>query len=408
MSGDGLFQKYDLRSVLQSQTQTAIADVSGAAREELQFSTEAVTERILDRRSVDVPVVDWASPTRTGPVEATIKTRGHFDDREFKVAAQRLTISWPYEGDQKLFYMRASTFGLSGFHHDVDVRPDSVSLTITERKIVPADVVARIERFKEQIEGGLGWVRTDVTEWEAQFRTSVQAATERRLADLNDLAALGAALEIPLKGTEQSAAVQVPVSRKRVKPTASRAASSAGDPVISQAIYNDVIATVMSFTGAAERLPRTAAKFSETEWRDLILFMLNANYEGAARGEVFNGDGKTDILLPWQDRNAFIGECKVWRGAGGLTDAIDQLLGYTVWRDTKAALILFIKTGEPTSIIKKCIGAITAHPAFVSAKPSTDLTARSDYLMHSTIDNERMIQVAFLPVIIQRTTATTA
>ena len=87
MSEDGLFQKYDLRSVLQSQTQTAIADVSGAAREELQFSTDAVTERILDRRSVDVPVVDWASPTRTGPVEATIKTRGHFDDREFKVGS---------------------------------------------------------------------------------------------------------------------------------------------------------------------------------------------------------------------------------------------------------------------------------------------------------------------------------
>lgn len=41
-------------------------------------------------------------------------------------------------------------------------------------------------------------------------------------------------------------------------------------------------------TRAMERTP-TAAKLREEELRNLILIVLNANYEGAARGEVFNG-----------------------------------------------------------------------------------------------------------------------
>ena len=38
---------------------------------------------------------------------------------------------------------------------------------------------------------------------------------------------------------------------------------------------------------------------------------LNAQFEGKAAGEVFNGQGKTDILIREGGRNAFIAECKV-------------------------------------------------------------------------------------------------
>jgi hypothetical protein len=78
-----------------------------------------------------------------------------------------------------------------------------------------------------------------------------------------------------------------------------------------------VLRTLGSFARALERLPKTASRFNEVELRDLALFILNSGYEGAARGEVFNGNGKTDILLPWKDRNAFIGECKFWKGPKG-------------------------------------------------------------------------------------------
>ncbi len=44
-----------------------------------------------------------------------------------------------------------------------------------------------------------------------------------------------------------------------------------------------------------------------------------------------------------------------------IRDALAQLLSYLTWRDTKAALLLFIRRGEPTTIIAKAITEIAAH-----------------------------------------------
>src|SRR5262249_10958172 len=84
-----------------------------------------------------------------------------------------------------------------------------------------------------------------------------------------------------------------------------------------------------------ERSPRTFAKLEEEEIRDHFLLQLNGHYEGSATGETFNAAGKTDILVREGNRNLFIGECKIWHGSNKFAEAIDQLLGYLTWRDTK-------------------------------------------------------------------------
>jgi hypothetical protein len=66
----------------------------------------------------------------------------------------------------------------------------------------------------------------------------------------------------------------------------------------------------------------------------------------------------TDILIRAGDRNVFIAECKIWKGPKTIQDAFGQLLSYLTWRDTEAALLLFIRTGEPTTIITKSIAEI--------------------------------------------------
>jgi hypothetical protein len=42
--------------------------------------------------------------------------------------------------------------------------------------------------------------------------------------------------------------------------------------------------------------------------------------------------------------------------------AIDRLLGYKVWRDTKTSLILFIHRKNVTEMIDKAHDVITGHP----------------------------------------------
>jgi hypothetical protein len=61
-------------------------------------------------------------------------------------------------------------------------------------------------------------------------------------------------------------------------------------------------------------MPSTYKNKGEEELRDHILLLLEPNFEGSATGETFNKSGKTDILLRYDGKNVFIGECKFWKG----------------------------------------------------------------------------------------------
>lgn len=128
-----------------------------------------------------------------------------------------------------------------------------------------------------------------------------------------------------------------------------------------------------------EKSPATYAQLGEEDRRNTILTMLNTHYEGRAAAEAFNGKGKTDILIQYDGINVFICECKFWQGVKAFTEAIDQLFGYTTWRDTKLSLVLFVKERGLTEVIEKARKALAAHPQFSSeekAASKTELRAR--------------------------------
>lgn len=64
------------------------------------------------------------------------------------------------------------------------------------------------------------------------------------------------------------------------------------------------------------------AHLDEEKIRDLLLMSLNAQFEGAAAGEVFNAAGRTDVLIRAEDRNVLIAECKIWRGPKPIREAL--------------------------------------------------------------------------------------
>ncbi len=115
---------------------------------------------------------------------------------------------------------------------------------------------------------------------------------------------------------------------------------------------------------------------------------------------MFNGTGKTDILVRDGDRNVFIGECKIWHGSAATTAAIDQLLSYLVWRDSKAALLIFIRSGNPTAIAIKAVQAVKDHPAHKRTLNEGEVGDRSDFVMASAADPDRDIRLALLPFVL--------
>ncbi len=139
-----------------------------------------------------------------------------------------------------------------------------------------------------------------------------------------------------------------------------------------------------------ERSSCAFASINEEALRSHFLVQLNGHFEGQATGETFNYQGKTDILVRSGDRNIFIGECKYWGGPKKLSETIDQLLGYSSWRDTKTAIILFNRNKEFSRVLEAIPPQVKAHPKF-----KRDLGKSSEtvfrYIFASTDDSNREI-----------------
>ena len=138
-----------------------------------------------------------------------------------------------------------------------------------------------------------------------------------------------------------------------------------------------------------EQSPGTYAAMNEEDRRQTLVATLNTHYEGRAHAEAFNNEDKTDILIRHDGRNLFICECKFWTGPEGFTDTIDQLFRYTGWRDTKLAVVMFVRQMGLTRILKKAKTTVGQHPQFVAWKgPAEETELRAT--MHWRGDENRL------------------
>lgn len=111
-----------------------------------------------------------------------------------------------------------------------------------------------------------------------------------------------------------------------------------------------------------ERSPSAFSTMDEESLRSHFLVQLNGHYEGQATGETFSYEGKTDILIRSDGKNIFIAECKFWDGPKKLTKTINQLLGYSSWRDTKVAVIVFNRNKDFTNVLEVIKSTANEHP----------------------------------------------
>jgi len=128
------------------------------------------------------------------------------------------------------------------------------------------------------------------------------------------------------------------------------------------AIYEEILDIMHSMTLVMERSPTSFVKMGEEDIRQQFLVQLNGRFEGAATGETFNYEGKTDILVRADGRNIFIAECKFWSGPKAYLETIDQLLGYLSWRDTKTCVAIFNRNKDLSNVLKSIRETTESHP----------------------------------------------
>ena len=388
----------DLSVYLASRLKSALHELAQVDPDHLLSENAEVLLATIAQKHIPSPLsIDWDGVSRSDIQETSTRVRDQFfDDRIYDVPASKVTLTFPLTGDAELLKHRASTFTTSGTRGEI--LPTAVRLDIVERQLDANTIKAQFTSLRQRIEDRVGWANKDLTNWGHQAHEALRRDYETRKTRILNDRAVEEALGIPVQATK-AAKAPVPAQRKHMTFETRRDQKKfVPEPELAEAIYRDVLDQTQSWTRAMERTPGTLAKLDEEELRDLLLAHLNAYWQGEAGGELFNGQGKTDILIRHGDRNVFIAECKIWGGPKVATDAIDQLLRYLVWRDSKAALIVFIRTKDPATTVAKLHETVAAHSKHVLTRPGGDASHQRDYIF--TADDEgRRISLAVLPVV---------
>jgi hypothetical protein len=376
--------------------QETLVNASGRVEEEVDQAPEdhvlhadidEWVAAILERREMRVPTLGDA--WMDAPEDVSVDVSRDFnrrirDPRDARVAGYRVVVHIPFEGKGAIFLLRPSTFmNIAPIAH---VGNSEILHTITYPHDRQVNIKASTEHLIEEISEYLAFAQKDIVQYNTSIsrkaRTAIQNRRERIKQHHQHLAATG----LPMRAPEDSPKTYIADAIVRrpapVLPTTPDSVPIALEPVLSAQVFEHILGVVRSVGLNMERSPKTYAPMGEEGLRQVILAALNPHYRGQATAEAFNFEGKTDILIRHDERNLFIAECKFWSGAKGFTDTIDQLFRYAAWRDTKLAIIMFVREKDLTSIIEKARNAFSEHPQFaesVQAVSETELRAKMSW-----------------------------
>ena len=285
--------------------------------------------------------------------------------RPFHITGTEVEVEIPFTGEAEVFKIQPTFYTMSP--PQAEVRGNTLVLHIAGTNLNADGVRTDIDRTLVEIQSHLSTLRENAAGLKGRLPSQVRSAIESRrqklLADRNLVGSLGFKMK-ERSGTRQTFAA--PEVRKKITPALPPATSTPykPEPTLSNADYEHILSVLQNMVQVMERSPSAFVTMDEESIRSHFLVQLNGHYEGQATGETFNYEGKTDILVRSEGRNIFIAECKFWSGPKMLTDTIDQLLGYTSWRDTKVAVIIFNRNKNFSHVLTSISDTAKTHSNF--------------------------------------------
>ena len=308
----------------------------------------------------------------------------------------RIEVRVPFEGNSELFY--SSPNNMTGNPPKAIVQGNELVLRYESPIDAPRDVRPLIDGTLTEIERYLGWQAKMIDTYNSNLLKVAEQTIEQRRNRLLAQSQRVAALGIPIRRREDAPKTYaIPTVRKIAKPQLPPASSTPFTPEPTWAMeqYEQALKIMQDMTLVMERSPEAFRTMNEESIRQAFLMQLNGQFEGKATGETFNMSGKTDILLREGEKNVFIAECKFWKGPKAFSEAIDQLLGYATWRDTKTVILVFNRGTDTSTVISGVNTTSTKHSNF---KRSIDWPHESGfrYMFHANGDVNRELMLTVL------------
>lgn len=200
------------------------------------------------------------------------------------------------------------------------------------------------------------YLNKDIVKYNDDLSLKVIDLLKERKDKADVFKSISKSLNIPMKLNKNSPNI-IPIKMKphiRKLPERPKMKKPTNEYCISDEDYNNINNIIYMCGTTIEQTARSYYRNDEEELRDHLLATLNTHYESAT-GETFRKIGKTDINIEFENKAAFIGECKIWHGIKKFEDAIQQAINYSTWRDLKISVIIFNKENKSFNTIMENI-----------------------------------------------------
>jgi len=323
--------------------------------------------------------------------------------RPFLIHAHEIEVSIPYDGDPVFWKYTPNQYQGNFPRGNINSKSIRGQNQLVITVIQPGD--EPMESVKPKFDAELAAIRfyiaaqfQQISQFNNEIRTAIQELVRRER--ITKAGTLSEMLGIPMRRNENSpifAPIKLAEKLIRPLPPAPKSGYTA-EPGITDEDFQYILKILRHVTRTFETTPKTYSIHDEEELRDIILANLNGHFNGGANGECFRRNGKTDICIEDQRRNAFIAECKIWTGESEIAKAIDQLLGYLTWRDCKASIIIFNKHNSGfTRILEKAPQAFISHEKFQSQALCQE-NGEWEFVMRSKEDESRCVIIRVFAV----------
>lgn len=396
---ESLFSKGDLGTLLQNLEEAVKKEVeSYESNRLLNTPADDLCAYFVDRQRIEPITLDEGQIT-TDTQEAVIDTRRmpggrwNYGEHQPTIPATAYSFHIPFMGEAQLFHYRPSSYTNSPPR--ATINGTNLVLTFTVPATETAGIKPEFNSQLNQIRSYISNIKSALDDFNTnRLPRAVRRAIEERRARLLKAQDVVASLGYPMRPRAGMATTYAaPSVRRKIAPTPPPASNASFKPelALTSEDYEHILTVMQNMALVLERSPSAFKTMGEEDLRQHFLVQLNGHYEGAATGETFNVEGKTDILVRDGGKNIFIAECKFWSGPKGFQDTIDQLLGYASWRDTKTAIVIFNRDTQFSTVLGKIPEGLRTHPNFKREERQDGETRFRAVLSHKNDPSRELI-----------------
>ncbi|MBL4654099.1 MAG: hypothetical protein JKY53_14740, partial [Flavobacteriales bacterium] len=344
----------------------------------LNVNADTYVEFLSDQYTIEPMNLDF---TKISVSEEEVDVPGNklssltFADPYKTYKKQEVTFHVPYSGKHSEQLMRCEPNPHLMWTCDVYTEVRCICFEILNlNDSDPSYIKSQSDEILRCLKTQLAHQENQIDNYNNHLKSTIQKIFNQRREIISKRKNTIKSLGYPVKGQETDQltySMPLPKKRNKIKPII-QSESVSSEPTLDIGDYNEILNIINDVGKMIEKYPNSYKNNDEEKLRDALLVTLQPYLDASVTGETFNHIGKTDILLSFKKNNIFVAECKIWHGEKEFLDAIGQLLSYFTWRDSKTALIIFVKNKEITPVASTIETKTDSHSNFISFDGKND------------------------------------